>query len=87
MVNKMAKTTTNLGLPLDVVGHVQMQQSFKKAMFILDEAAVSGSTVFGPDPIASPDATDLATAQTLVNEIKDVLNTIFGNYDLVVKPK
>lgn len=75
----MAVETPNLHLPLKLSGHVQMQQSVRRAFEILDDAvggAGGGSApdLSGVEPIATPDATDEATAVALVNDIKATLN-------------
>lgn len=74
--------TPNLGLPLKLSGHVQMQHSVKEAFLKLDTAVgPGGGGGPAPDlstitPIVTADATDQASAVALVNEIKAKLNAL-----------
>lgn len=69
------KQTPNLGLPLALSGHVQLQRSVKTAFEILDTAA-GGSGGVDKDfaPIATANASDPATTMALVNELKAKIN-------------
>jgi len=73
------KTTANLNLPLALSGHVPMKQSVERAFNILDEAMGPGfGTAVEFDPVATANASDLATAIALVNALKVRVNEMTG---------